>query len=257
MAQIKTLVRRPHRRHRHRRPEPDRDGPARLQGTEADGLQRAVSGQQQRLRDAARRRWASCASTIPASPTSPKTAKASASASAAASSACSTAKSSSSGSNATASSNWSTTAPNVTYEILTRKGEIIVIDNPQKVPDAGQIEEFREPFVRSQLPPAVGEHRRPDADCAPSGAASTSAPSISVRRGRFWSSRCRSPEVIYDLYDKLKSVTHGYGTMDYDVPRLPRGRPGASGRAGTQQPRRCAVDHRAPGYGRPARAASW
>ena len=29
------------------------------------------------------------------------------------------------------------TAPNVTYEILTRKGETIVIDNPQKVPDAG------------------------------------------------------------------------------------------------------------------------
>src|SRR5205814_4305051 len=32
------------------------------------------------------------------------------------------------------------TAPNVTYEILTRKGEILTIDNPQKVPDAGQIE---------------------------------------------------------------------------------------------------------------------
>src|ERR1700680_3265477 len=40
------------------------------------------------------------------------------------------------------------TAPNVTYEILTRRGETLVIDNPQKVPDAGQIEEFREPFVR-------------------------------------------------------------------------------------------------------------
>src|SRR5205823_5652151 len=39
------------------------------------------------------------------------------------------------------------TAPNVTYEVLTRKGEILVIDNPQKVPEAGQIEEFREPFV--------------------------------------------------------------------------------------------------------------
>src|SRR5438270_4154378 len=40
------------------------------------------------------------------------------------------------------------TAPNVTYEVLTRKGETIIIDNPQKVPDAGQIEEFREPIVR-------------------------------------------------------------------------------------------------------------
>src|SRR5204863_6098228 len=40
------------------------------------------------------------------------------------------------------------TAPNVTYEILTHKGETIVIDSPQKVPDTGQIEEFREPIVR-------------------------------------------------------------------------------------------------------------
>src|SRR5207253_9375467 len=40
------------------------------------------------------------------------------------------------------------TAPNVTYEILTRRGETILIDSPQKVPDAGQSEEFREPFVK-------------------------------------------------------------------------------------------------------------
>src|SRR5207245_1509474 len=40
------------------------------------------------------------------------------------------------------------TAPNVSYEILTRKGETITIDNPQDVPDAGQIEEFREPIAR-------------------------------------------------------------------------------------------------------------
>src|SRR5207253_9567813 len=44
-----------------------------------------------------------------------------------------------------------TTAPNVTYEVLTRKGEIIAIDSPQKIPDGGQIEEFREPFVKLSL----------------------------------------------------------------------------------------------------------
>src|SRR5205823_13487777 len=43
------------------------------------------------------------------------------------------------------------TAPNVTYEILTRQGETILIDNPQKVPDPGQIEEFREPLVRASF----------------------------------------------------------------------------------------------------------
>src|SRR5205085_11542793 len=40
------------------------------------------------------------------------------------------------------------TAPNVTYEITTNSGEILRIYNPQKVPDAGSIQEFRQPIVR-------------------------------------------------------------------------------------------------------------
>jgi GTP-binding protein LepA len=40
------------------------------------------------------------------------------------------------------------TAPNVTYEILTKDGRTMVIDNPQEVPDAGIIEEFREPLAK-------------------------------------------------------------------------------------------------------------
>ena len=108
------------------------------------------------------------------------------------------------------------TAPNVTYEILTRKGETISIDNPQKVPEAGQIEEFREPVVKASfLVPSenIGDIMKLCTD----------------RRGVFIRTEYLSPtraiivyemplaEVIYDLYDKLKSVTHGYGTMDYDV----------------------------------------
>lgn len=107
------------------------------------------------------------------------------------------------------------TAPNVTYEILTRKGETLLIDSPQKVPDAGQIEEFREPIVRIQfLIPSenIGDLMKMCAD----------------RLGTYIRTEYLSPkrailvyemplaEVIYDLYDKLKSVTHGYGTMDYE-----------------------------------------
>jgi GTP-binding protein LepA len=108
------------------------------------------------------------------------------------------------------------TAPNVTYEVLTRRGETLTIDNPQKVPDAGQIEEFREPVVRiSFLLPAenIGDLMQ----------------MCSERRGIYLRTEYLSPtrailvyelplaEVIYDLYDKLKSVTHGYGTMDYEL----------------------------------------
>jgi GTP-binding protein LepA len=108
------------------------------------------------------------------------------------------------------------TAPNVTYEVLNRKGEVLVIDNPQKVPDAGQIEEFREPVVRiSFLLPAdnIGDLMT----------------MCHERRGTYVRTEYLSPtrailvfemplaEVIYDLYDKLKSVTHGYGTMDYEL----------------------------------------
>ena len=107
------------------------------------------------------------------------------------------------------------TAPNVTYEILKRDGTVVTVHGPQDVPDAGQIQEFREPIVRvSFLIPAenIGAIMQLCTD----------------RRGTFVRTEYLSPkrvslvyemplaEVIYDLYDKLKSITHGYGTMDYE-----------------------------------------
>ncbi len=108
------------------------------------------------------------------------------------------------------------TAPNVTYEILTRRGEVLMIDNPQKVPDAGQIEEFREPVVRINF-------------LIPAANIGDLMGLCTERRGIYVRTEYLSPtrailvyelplaEVIYDLYDKLKSVTHGYGTMDYEL----------------------------------------
>ncbi|HMP17697.1 MAG TPA: translation elongation factor 4, partial [Gemmatales bacterium] len=108
------------------------------------------------------------------------------------------------------------TAPNVTYEILKKNGEVVLVDNPQSVPNAGEIEEFREPIVRiSFILPAenIGDLMQ----------------MCTERRGTYVRTEYLSPkrailvfdmplaEVIYDLYDRLKSVTHGYGTMDYDV----------------------------------------
>ena len=108
------------------------------------------------------------------------------------------------------------TAPNVTYEILTRDGKTLTIHKPQEVPDSGQIEEFRQPIVRVTLiQPAefIGPVMKLCQD----------------RRGTLVRQEYLSPtrtmlvydvplaEVIYDLHDKLKSATRGYGTMDYEL----------------------------------------
>jgi GTP-binding protein LepA len=108
------------------------------------------------------------------------------------------------------------TAPNVTYEIVTRDGRTLQIHKPQEVPDAGQIEEFRQPIVRVSL-------------IQPTEYIGPVMKLCQDRRGTLVRQEYLSPtrsmlvydiplaEVIYDLHDKLKSATRGYGTMDYDL----------------------------------------
>ena len=108
------------------------------------------------------------------------------------------------------------TAPNVTYEILTQAGDIIKIDNPQDVPDGGMIAEFREPIAKVSF-------------IVPSENVGTIMQLCQDRRGVFQNTEFLGPnraqifyelplsEIVYDMYDKLKSVTRGYGTMDYDI----------------------------------------
>jgi GTP-binding protein LepA len=108
------------------------------------------------------------------------------------------------------------TAPNVTYEIIKRGGEKLEIHRPQEVPDSGEIEEFRQPIVRVNfvLPTEyIGVVMKLCQDRR------------GVLRGNEYLSGTRAlvsydlplAEVIYDLHDKLKSATRGYGTMDYEI----------------------------------------
>jgi GTP-binding protein LepA len=108
------------------------------------------------------------------------------------------------------------TAPNVTYELLKNTGEVVRIDSPQDVPDTGQIDEFREPIAKVNfiLPTdRIGPIMQLSAD----------------RRGVYKTTEYLGPhraqlvyelplaEIVFDMYDKLKSITAGYGTMDYEV----------------------------------------
>jgi GTP-binding protein LepA len=108
------------------------------------------------------------------------------------------------------------TAPNVTYEILTKMGELLRIYNPQQVPDAGEIDEFRQPIVKVSF-------------ILPTESIGLVHQLCNDRRGEYVRTEYLSPtramlvynlplaEVIYDLHDKLKSCTRGYGTMDYEL----------------------------------------
>ena len=86
------------------------------------------------------------------------------------------------------------TAPNVTYEILTTTGETLYIHNPQKVPDAGQIEEFRQPIVKVNFVLPAESHRPRHAALRGPPRQSTSAPSICHRRAPCSSTTCRWPK---------------------------------------------------------------
>ncbi len=108
------------------------------------------------------------------------------------------------------------TAPNVTYEILQRNGEELLIDNPQMVPDAGQIDEFREPIVLVTfiLPSdSIGPIMQL---CADRRGIYKNTEYVGTNRAQLIY-ELPLAEIVYDMYDRLKSATRGYGTMDYEI----------------------------------------
>ncbi len=108
------------------------------------------------------------------------------------------------------------TAPNVTYELLLNSGEVVRIDNPQEVPTDGSIKEFREPIAKVAfiLPvDSIGPIMQLSEDRR--GTYKTTDYLGTTRAQLVY--ELPLSEVVYDLHDKLKSVTRGYGTMDYEI----------------------------------------
>ena len=106
------------------------------------------------------------------------------------------------------------TAPTVTYEILKSDGTTQQIDSPSELPDPTEIEELREPFIKMQL-------------LLPQDGVGAIMKLCEDKRGTYLKNEYLGErvileyelplaEVIYDFYDRLKSSTKGYGTMDYD-----------------------------------------
>ena len=107
------------------------------------------------------------------------------------------------------------TSPSVVYEVLTTKGETILVDNPAHLPDPSQIEEIREPIVKAYVlcpNENIGDllqlilEKRGTMD---------HTESLDTRRVML---HCELPlnEIMVDFNDKIKSITRGYGSMDYE-----------------------------------------
>ena len=114
-----------------------------------------------------------------------------------------------------------TTAPTVVYEVLTTEGETISLDNPAKLPPSNKVDEVREPIIIANVltpPDYVGnviklcEEKRG-----------------SQRGIQYLGSQVQisyelpMAEVVLDFFDKLKSVSRGYASLDYHFERFQAG----------------------------------
>ena len=107
-----------------------------------------------------------------------------------------------------------TTAPSVIYEILHRDGTVAEIDNPSKLPDLSRVEEIREPVITVTI-------LVPQEYVGPVLTLCTEKRGVQKDmqyRGRQVVIHYELPlaEVVMDFFDRLKSVSRGYASMDYE-----------------------------------------
>jgi len=107
-----------------------------------------------------------------------------------------------------------TTAPSVVYEVLLRDGSVALVSNPAKLPDPAQIVEIREPVIATTIF-VPQEYVGPVMTlCTDKRGAQTNL--HYAARHVVLSYDLPLNEVVLDFFDRLKSLTRGFGSMDYD-----------------------------------------
>ena len=107
-----------------------------------------------------------------------------------------------------------TTAPSVVYEVMKNDGEVIMVENPSKMPDVGKTAEIREPIVTVHLympqeyvgvvMTLANQKRGVQMNMAYKGRQVVLTYDMPLA------------EIVLDFFDKLKSVSRGYASMDYE-----------------------------------------
>ena len=108
------------------------------------------------------------------------------------------------------------TVPTVNYHFHLVDGKMLEIDNPAHFPDPGRIERIEEPFIKATILMPERYMGVVMTLCMERRGVNTNYHYPTPGRIEF---TCELPlaEVIYDFYDRLKSVTQGYGSFDYDI----------------------------------------
>jgi GTP-binding protein LepA len=107
-----------------------------------------------------------------------------------------------------------TTAPTVVYQLLLRDGSVVEIENPSKLPDPSKVEEIREPIITATI-------LMPQDYVGPVLTLCTEKRGIQknmqyVGRQVLLTYELPMAEVVMDFFDKLKSVSRGYASLDYE-----------------------------------------
>ncbi len=107
-----------------------------------------------------------------------------------------------------------TTAPTVVYQVLLRDGTLIEIENPSRLPEPSQIEEIREPIITASILVPQAYVGPVITLCNQKRGAQKNL--LYVGRQVMLTYELPLNEVVMDFFDKLKSVSRGYASLDYD-----------------------------------------
>jgi GTP-binding protein LepA len=111
-----------------------------------------------------------------------------------------------------------TTAPTVVYEILTRRNEVLSVDNPSRMPDPGVIDEMREPIVEANILVPQDYLGNVISLCVEKRGIQKNM--MFVGNQVSLSYELPMAEVVLDFFDKLKSASRGYASLDYHFVRF-------------------------------------
>ena len=110
------------------------------------------------------------------------------------------------------------TAPTVIYEVLTTKGEVLTVDNPAKLPEPNYIAETREPIIEAHILTPQQYLGNVISLCEEKRGAQKNMQYLGNQVALTY--ELPMNEVVMDFFDRLKSVSRGYASLDYKFVRF-------------------------------------